>query len=75
MGLNSEWVVTTTVRLVVSDERALLDAAKAAGGDAADIQSALQTVVRPPAVADLPGVAERTDMTWHASVHASPDPN
>jgi len=75
MTTDAEWVVTTTVRLVVTDERALLDAAKAAGGDAVDVQSALQTLVRPPAISGLPGVEERRDMTWHASVHASPDTN
>jgi hypothetical protein len=75
MSVNSEWVVTTTLRLVVADQGALLDAARATGGDAADIQSALQTLVRPPDISHLPGVAERKDLTWHASVHAAPDTN
>jgi hypothetical protein len=75
MSLNSAWAVTTTVRLVVVDESALLAAAKAAGGDGADVRSALQTLVRPPAISDLPGVAERPDLTWHASVDAAPDIN
>lgn len=73
MTANAEWVVTTTVRVVVKDEPALLEAARAAGGDGADVQSALQTVVRPPSIAGLPGLAERTDMTWHASVQATPN--
>jgi hypothetical protein len=73
MSANSEWAVTTTVRLVVADEGALLEAARAAGGDATSVQSALQTLIRPPDISDLPGVAQRKDLTWHASVHAAPD--
>lgn len=73
MAGHAEWVVTTKVRVVVADELALLEAARAAGGDAADVQSALQTVVQPPDVSALPGLAERSDITWQASVHAAPD--
>jgi hypothetical protein len=69
----AEWVVTTKVRVVVADENALLAAAREAGGDAASVQSALQTIVRPPDVTSLPGLAGRADITWHASVHAEPD--
>lgn len=72
-----EFEVTVRLRVSVEDSEALL---AAAGADVLDalredqlvaMQVALQALVRPPDVAQVPGVKWSGD-GWHAQVHAEP---
>lgn len=73
-----DYEVTVTLRVTVDDDQALLDAAgeavpAAARADAAlAAHLALQSLIAPPDVTDLPGVRQWTGLGWHYSVEAQP---
>ena len=73
-----DFEVTVRLRLTVEDPAALLAAAGDAVPDAlredqlVALQSALQSLVVPPHVEQLPGVSRRSGPGWHAEVRAEP---
>jgi hypothetical protein len=73
-----DFEVTVRLRLTVEDSAALL---AAAGDEVPDalrddalvaMQVALQSLVQPPAVEQLPGVSRWSGSGWHAQVSAVP---
>lgn len=76
--MSGDYEVTVTLRVTVDDDQALLDAAggavpAVARADASlAAQLALQSLIAPPDVTDLPGVRQWTGLGWYSSVEARP---
>ena len=76
--MGQDFEVTVRLRLTVDDPVALASAAgsevpEALQGDAlVAMQVALQSLVQPPAVEEIPGVSRWSGSGWHAQVSAVP---